>query len=202
MLFLPQSSAMKKNQLLLAAILLIVSGAVYRLVPYPVRPFGFAPQLAIAVFGGAIMKDKKLAFALPLFSMLISDALFEMLFRADIVATPGFYEGQAINYLLIMGMSFIGMAMPKINVKNVAAASLSAPVLFFLLSNFITWAQHGGYSRPMTGEGLFQAYVDGVPFFAGSLSSTVFFSAMFFGVWSLITRQNRATTPAVRKAVA
>lgn len=183
---------MKKNQLLLAAILLIVSGAVYRLFP---RPFGFAPQLAIAIFGGAIMKDKKLAFALPLFSMLISDALFEGLYRANLVGMPGFYEGQAINYVLIMGMSFIGMAMPKISVRNVAAASLAAPVLYFLLSNFVTWAGHGGYQRPMTGAGLYQSYIDGLPFFPGSLSSTVLFSAVFFGAWSFISRPARSKSP-------
>lgn len=183
---------MKKNQFLLAAILLIVSGALYRLVPYPTRPLGFAPQLAIAIFGGAIMKDKKLAFALPLFSMLISDLMFEGLFRAGITEMGGFYSGQAINYVLIMGMSLIGMAMPKINVRNIAGASLAAPVLYFLLSNFVTWAGQGGYARPLTGAGLFQTYVDGIPFFAGSLSGTVLFGAMFFGIWSLISR------PAVR----
>lgn len=179
---------MKKNQLLLAAILLIVCGALYRLVPYPYRPLGFAPQLAMAIFGGAIMKDKKLAFALPLFSMLISDALFQVLYMADVVTIQGFYPGQAINYILIMGLSFIGMAMRRVNVQNIAASSLAAPVLFFLLSNFATWAGQGGYAHPLTGTGLFQTYVDGIPFFKGSLAATFLFNALFFGVWSLVQR--------------
>ncbi len=134
------------------------------------------------------MQNKKLAFALPLASMLLSDILFELLFRVKLTDIQGFYDGQAINYVLIMGMSLIGMAMPKINVRNVAVASLAAPVLFFLLSNFVTWAGQGGYAHPLTGAGLFQTYVDGIPFFKGSLAGTIAFNALFFGLWAAINR--------------
>ena len=37
--------------------LLIVVGAVYRIIPD--RPLGFAPQIAMALFAGAVIKDKK-----------------------------------------------------------------------------------------------------------------------------------------------
>ena len=57
-------SIMKKS-IIWALILLIVVAAVYRVIPG--RPWGFAPQWAMALFAGAMIKDKKWAFALPLF---------------------------------------------------------------------------------------------------------------------------------------
>lgn len=183
---------MKQNRtLLITFIVLIVTGALYRLVPYPTRPYGFAPQIAMAIFGGAILQDKKWGFALPLFSMLLSDLLFEGLTRAGVTNMPGFYEGQWLNYLLLAGVTFIGIGMKRITVTNILVASLCAPVLFFLLSNSALWAMHGGYQRPITGAGYFQALIDGVPFFKGSLAGTLSFSALLFGGYALVTRANQ-----------
>src|SRR5690606_36735503 len=127
--------------------LLIVTAALYRIIPG--RPMGFAPQLAIALFGGAVLRDKKWAFALPLFSLFISDALYEALYRSGVTSIAGFYEGQGINYLLLAGITFIGIGMRKVNVTNIAAGTIAAPVLFFLTSNLATWLGHGGYNLPM-----------------------------------------------------
>src|SRR6188508_2436588 len=112
---------MKQNKILIAFALLILTGALYRIIPG--RPFGFAPQIAMALFGGAIISDKKWAFALPLFSMLISDALFEVLYRSGLSTMAGFYEGQGVNYLLLAGITFIGIGMRRINITNIAVSS-------------------------------------------------------------------------------
>lgn len=172
---------MKQNKLLIVFALLIITGAVYRIIPG--RPMGFAPQIAMALFGGAVLRDKKWAFALPLFSMILSDALYEGLFRAGLTDMQGFYEGQWINYILLSALSFIGIGMKRVNVINVTAAALAAPVLFFLTSNLATWLGHGGYNLPMTGAGLFQTYVYGLPFFYTSIAATAVFSSVLFGAW-------------------
>ena len=179
---------MKQNRtIIFAFILLIVAGAMYRIVPN--RPWGFAPQLAMAIFGGAVIKDKKWGFAVPLFSMLLSDLLFEGLNRTGVTHNmPGFYAGQWLNYLLLSSAAFIGMMMRRINIATIAAASVAAPVLFFVFSNFFTWAAGGGYARPFTAAGLMQCMNDGLPFFPGSLAATVAFSAVFFGVYFLVQR--------------
>ncbi|HZG23917.1 MAG TPA: DUF6580 family putative transport protein, partial [Chitinophagaceae bacterium] len=63
---------MKLNKSIVwSLVLLIVVGSIYRVIPN--RPWGFTPQLAMALFAGAMIKDKKWAFALPLFSMFLSD---------------------------------------------------------------------------------------------------------------------------------
>ena len=66
-----------KKSILLTLLVLIVVAALYRVVPG--RPFGFAPQIAMALFAGAVIKDRKFAFALPLFSMILSDVIYELL---------------------------------------------------------------------------------------------------------------------------
>jgi hypothetical protein len=182
---------MKQNKILVVFALMILACALYRIVPG--RAFGFEPTIAMALFGGAVIKDKKWAFALPLFSMLISDALYEALYRMDLGNMPGFYTGQGINYLLLGGICFLGMAVRKVNVRNVAIVSIAAPVLYFLLSNLATWLGHGGYNLPMTVEGLYQTYVFGLPFFKMSLLSTMLFSAAFFGIWTLVAGRKPAT---------
>src|SRR5581483_11012108 len=95
------------RSLILALVLLVVVAAMYR--AFPNRPMGFAPQYAMAIFGGAIFrKNKKWAFALPLLSIFISDVIYQLLYNQGLSATPGFYEGQWQNYLLIGGLTFIG----------------------------------------------------------------------------------------------
>ncbi|MBS1645141.1 MAG: hypothetical protein JST36_08910 [Bacteroidetes bacterium] len=188
---------MKTNKLLVAFALLIAVAALYRIIPG--RPMGFAPQLAIAIFGGAIMKEKKWAFALPIFSMLLSDVLFELLYRSGWSAMPGFYEGQAINYLLLAGLVFVGIAMGHQRLSRIAVGTIAAPILYFLASNFATWIGHGGYNLPLTGSGLYQTYVLGLPFLYNSIAATVVFSAVLFGAWYLVNKGvQQGSTSAVK----
>ena len=84
-----------KKSILLTFLVLIVVAALYRVIPG--RPFGFAPQIAMALFAGAVIKDRKSAFALPLFSMILSDVIYELLFISGLSTLQGFYEGQFTN---------------------------------------------------------------------------------------------------------
>lgn len=180
---------MKGNKsLLLTFGLLILAASLYRV--WPDRPFGFAPQWAMAIFAGAVIRNKKIAFLLPLLSMLISDTVYQVLYNNGVSQIWGFYGGQWLNYLLFALLTVIGFAIAKrINGKNVLAASLAAPSVFFLLSNFSVWISGSGYSRPFTGAGLLQCYADGVPFYQMSLLATPLFSAVLFGAYFLLNRK-------------
>ena len=73
---------LQKN-VIIPLVLLIIISAIYRIIPS--RPLGFAPQIAMALFGGALfVKDKKWAFALPLLSMFISDILYQVLYANNL----------------------------------------------------------------------------------------------------------------------
>lgn len=177
---------MMKKSIIWALVLLIIVSAIYRVIPN--RPWGFAPQWAMALFAGAMIKDKKWAFALPVFSMFLSDLLYQALYTNGFSDIPGFYKGQLLNYLLFAGVTCIGFLMKRVNALNIFAYSLLAPTAFFLVSNFLLWANGGGLHRPKTGAGLIQCYTDALPFYGGSLAGTVVFSAILFGCYYLLNR--------------
>lgn len=188
---------MKLNKSVLVAFgLLILSASLYRV--WEGRPYGFAPQMAMAIFGGAVISNKRLAFILPLLSMLVSDALYQLLYVNGYTEISGFYSGQWVNYLLFGGLTLFGFLMKKINLRNVLGFSISGSLLFFLTSNFTVWLGGGGFNRPKTFEGLVQCYGDALAFykdyglvngFAGNvIVGDVFFCAILFGTFYLAQR--------------
>jgi hypothetical protein len=171
---------MKLNKsTLLAFGLLILAAALYR--TWPDRPYGFAPQMAMALFAGAMIKNRKLAFLLPLLSMLISDVVYHALFVNGLTSIAGFYEGQWVNYVLIAGIVLFGFLLKKISAVRVAAFSMSGSIIFFLTSNFTVWLGGGGFSRPFTFEGLMMCYWDGLAFFRDYGLFNGFFGNIFIG---------------------
>jgi len=183
-LFLPlfKLKSMKMNKsTLLAFGLLILTGSLFRV-------FGFAPQIAMAIFGGAMIKDKKLAFVLPLVSMLISDCLIELLFINGYFPYGGFYKGQITNYILLTSLTVFGFYIKGLNVSRIAVSAVAAPTTYFLLSNFIIWANGGGFHRPKTFDGLMMCYADALPFYRSGLVSTLVFSVILFGGYYLLHR--------------
>lgn len=179
---------MKLNKkIYFTALLILIVSAVYR--ASPLREFGFAPQLAIAIFSGFIFTDnKKWAFILPLASMLLSDCIYEVLYQLKLSTIYGFYgKGQLVNYALVALVTCIGFFIGKINLTRILGAAIAAPTLFFLLSNFEVWIGNTGYQRSKTLSGLLACYNDGLPFYKNSLAGTLIFSAILFGAYYFAT---------------
>lgn len=189
------------RQIIIGFVLLIVIASLYRIMPG--RPYGFAPQIAMAIFGGSIIKDKRFAFLLPLLSMFFSDALYEVLYRNGVGNIPGFYEGQVTNYVLFTSLVLFGFFIRNFNVKRIAIASIAAPTTYFLISNFLVWASNSplsGLGRPKTFDGLMMCYSDGLPFYPWSVAATFIFSAVLFGSYFLLVRGSLRHTPDAIKA--
>jgi len=186
-LFLPLNfTNMKLNKTTIwYLVILIIVAAVYRITP--LREYGFAPHIAMALFGGAVIKDRKWAFALPLFSMFVSDALYEILYQNGMSSIQGFYSGQWLNYLVLASVVTVGFFMKRISIVNIFVYSLIAPTWFFLLSNFTVWL--GAKTIPQTWSGLMETYALGVPFYRQSIFATILFSTVFFGAYYLLNRK-------------
>jgi hypothetical protein len=181
------------NKIVWSFVLLVLIAALYRIIPG--RPFGFAPQWAMAVFAGAVIKDKKWALIIPVLSMFISDLLYQVLYIGGVTNMQGFYEGQWQNYILFTLLVFVGFAIKKLNVLQIAIASLAAPTLYFIISNFLVWASNGttrGLDRPKTFNGLMLCYSDGIPFYKTSILATLVFSAILFGTFIFIRNYQAA----------
>jgi hypothetical protein len=186
---------MKLNKSIIFSLLLLtIVAALYRILPG--RLNGYAPQWAMALFAGAVIKDKKWALVIPVLSMLISDLLYQVLYINHLSPIQGFYQGQWINYLLFASVTFFGFLIKKITVKNVFILSLVAPTYYFLVSNFLTWAGVGEYvTYPKTMNGLLTCYTLGLPFYRTSLIATLIFSGILFGSYYLLKR--KAASPAM-----
>jgi hypothetical protein len=160
-------------------VILILTAALYRAVPG--RVWGFAPHLAMAVFGGSVFRDRRIAFVMPVLSLLVSDAVYHVLYLNGLFELPGFYGGQWLNYLLIGSLAVIGFLVRRDSPTQVLAGSLTAPLVYFLTSNLMVWLGGGGFGRPKTVSGLLQCYADGLPFLQTSLVGTLLFSTLLFG---------------------
>lgn len=189
------------KQVVVSFILLVIIASLYRIMPN--RPFGFAPQWAMAIFAGAVIKNKRYSFLLPLASMFVSDALYELLYRSGVGNIPGFYGGQITNYILFAAMTLFGFFITKLNFTRIFAASIAAPTAFFLLSNFFVWFSNSpdsGYARPKTFNGLLLCYNDGLPFYQWSIAATLIFSAVLFGSYYWMTKNSVSTNVQLVKA--
>lgn len=166
----------------LVLFILILAASLYRV--WDGRPMGFAPQIAMALFAGSVLKNKKIAFLFPLLSMLLSDALYQVLYLNGLSTIKGFYGGQWQNYLLIGSITIIGFFIHKSKVLHILAGSLAGAMFYFIISNFLTWIGGGldlsGQPYPRTMDGLILCFTAAIPFLKWSLLSTFLFSGIFF----------------------
>ena len=180
----------KDNSIIVSFVLLIIIASLYRVLPG--RPLGFAPQIAMALFSGSIVKDKKFAFLLPLLTMLFSDIIYELLFQFKVSSVPGFYSGQFLNYTLFVALTVVGFAIKKSNPAQIIAGSVAGTLVYFILSNFTVWIGGGldinNMPYPKTAEGLITCYTAALPFLRGSLYATLIFSGILFGGYALTTK--------------
>ena len=137
-------------------LLFIILAAVIRLIPHPPN---FAPITAMALFGGLNFQNKKLAYAIPILAMIVSDLFL------------GFYSISIFVYLSFIAITYIGTTIKKINISNIFLSSL----LFFIITNLGVWIL--GY--PMTIEGLLTCFTLALPFFGYALAGDLFFSLLF-----------------------
>jgi hypothetical protein len=182
---------MKIDKSIIASfVLLVIIASLYRILPG--RPLGFAPQIAMAIFSGSIIANKKYSFLLPLFSMLVSDIFYEILFQYKLSSIPGFYGGQWINYLLFAAITVIGFAVNQRKWMSIVAGSLAGVMAYFMLSNGAVWIGGGldinnqPYSKSF--DGLMVCYAAGLPFLKGSLYATLFFAPILFGGYAFFNK--------------
>ncbi len=161
---------MTSNPARLAALLLaIAAAAALRLVPHPPN---FSPIDAMALFSGALLGRRALAFAAPVAALLLSDLFL------------GFYPGMLFQYAAVALIVLLGMlVLPRIAVLRVGLVALASSALFFVLSNFGVWAVSGMYAH--TPAGLAAAYVAAIPFFQNTVAGDLFYAALLFGGFAL-----------------
>lgn len=189
----PDSNPSNRNRLLapgpLLLAVMIVLAALSRLLPHPPN---FSPVEAMALFGGAYFASRGWAVVVPLVALLLSDIALGLTMGGDYmsyVASPSFWS----VYVCIALSTVLGFGLRgKVGGANVLGYSLAGSMLFFVVTNFVTWS--GSTMYPQTGAGLVAAYVAAIPFFKWTVLGTLFYSALLFGGFALLRRQ----APALR----
>lgn len=158
-------------------IILVFIGALSRLVPHPAN---FTAIAAVALFGAVKMKDKKQAILIPIAAMLLSDTVFELMYRVGVSAFPGFHSGMWYVYGAFLLVSLVGFWIrSSFSIPRLALGTLVGSLLFFVVTNFGVWLS-GWYGY--TAEGLSACYIAAIPFYRNQVLGDMFFTACLFGV--------------------
>jgi hypothetical protein len=180
---------MKRNYNFLLAAGLVFIGAASRIVNLEMSLFNLAPVAAIALFSGAVIKDKRISLIVPLLSLLLADLYIE--FFSPIMS--GFYGIQQVFVFGAMAMiALLGTKMKNLENSKPAAYSLNvlgfsvmSSVLFFVVSNFGSFL-YGMYGMDL--NGLVTTYVMAIPFYKNSFASDMIGCGLFFGAYYLVQK--------------
>ena len=165
----------------LLALVLIALVAALRIAPHP---WNFTPVGAMALFAGATLKNRRLAFLFPLLALFAGD-IFIGFHKLIPIVYASFLINVAIGLWLRDGRTVV----------RISLATLLGAIQFFLITNFAVWQFLSGY--PHTATGLFACYIAGIPFFWNTLVGDTLYAALLFGGFAFAER----FLPALREPV-
>jgi hypothetical protein len=156
----------------LLALILIALAAALRIAPHP---WNFTPVGAMALFAGATLKNRRLAFLFPLLALFVGDIFI------------GFHKLIPIVYASFLINVAIGLWLrDRRTAASISLATLLGAVQFFLITNFAVWQFLSGY--PHNSSGLLACYIAGIPFFWNTLAGDAFYAALLFGSFAFAER--------------
>ncbi len=168
------SETQKENLLYrtLLALVLILLAAALRIAPHP---WNFTPVGAMALFSGALLKNRRLAFFFPLLALFLGDVFI------------GFHKLIPIVYASFLVNVAIGLWLrDRRSIIRISLATLLGAIQFFLATNFAVWQLLGSF--PHTISGLLTCYAAGLPFFWNTLAGDAAYAFLFFGGYALTER--------------
>jgi hypothetical protein len=156
----------------LLALAIIALAAALRIAPHP---WNFSPVGAMALFSGAIIRDRRLAFVFPVLALFVGDIFI------------GFHRLMPVVYASFLASVAIGFWLrDRRSLGRITAATLLGAMQFFLITNFAVWAF--GLSYPRNSAGLLACYVAGIPFFWNTLAGDAVYATLLFGGFALAER--------------
>jgi hypothetical protein len=161
---------------------IVLAAAATRLLPHPPN---VTAMTALALFGAAHFSDRRLAIGVPLAALLLSDIALGIYWQWDFRAVQGHMWVQYASFLAITAMGLL--LRQSRGAARVGAVTVSASVLFFVVTNFGEWVFQPWY--PKTAAGLAASYVAGIPFFRNMLVGDLAYAGLMFGGFALLERR-------------
>ena len=153
----------------LLVLVLIVLAAALRIAPHP---WNFTPIGAMALFSGAVLRDRRLAFLFPLVALFAGDAFI------------GFHKLIPVVYASFLVNVAIGLWLrDRRTIGRISLTTLSGAIQFFLVTNFGIWWLLTSF--PKSAAGLAACYLAGIPLFWNTLGGDALYTALLFGGFAL-----------------
>ncbi len=172
---------------MIPAFLLIAATVAYRIVTGLAITSGttwlsnFAPMAAIALCGAAYF-PARYKFTVPLLALFISDVVLNMHYGFSLFSP--FVASHYLGFALVGGLGLL--LRNRASLKTLLPASFAASLIFYVVTNIVSWAFDPGYVKNF--GGLVQALTVGVPaysatptwmFFRNSVVSDLLFTGLF-----------------------
>ncbi len=160
-----------KNSVYLAFSLVALL-ALSRLIPHPPN---FTPILGMAVFSGAIISKRIIAYLVPLAAMLLSDLYL------------GFHASMPIIYFSLALCVLVGTFIEaRVSILNSFLSICFGVILFFLITNFVVWYGSGMYEYSISG--LMNCYFMGLPFVQNTFISSILYGMGAFLIYDIVNK--------------
>jgi hypothetical protein len=157
------------------AFIIICFGILSRII---VHTPNFTPVLSMAFLGGMYLKGRQAVFV-PLLLIVISDLII------------GLYPLVYLTWGSIALISLLGLWLKeRKNLATVFSGSVLSAVIFFIVTNFSSWLT----LYPHTLAGLRQCYILAIPFFRGTLASSVAYSLVFYAGYEWLIKRSQGTS--------
>ncbi len=166
---------------MVTGILLVVLAVACRLLAPAYHIWNFVPAGAVALYAGARL-PRKWAWIVPLAAMFLSDLLLN--------DSPGQWPLFGLTRWTVYGTlaatTLLGhfARSRKLRTWMMPGVSVLGSVLFFVTTNFTTWAE--GMLYPMTWHGLATCYVLAIPFFWNTLAADLLGTLVLFGLGPVV----------------
>jgi hypothetical protein len=185
---------------MIPALLLIVVVVAYRIVTGLAITSGttwlsnFAPMAAIALCGAAYF-PARYKFTVPLIALFISDVVLNMHYGFSLFSP--FVASHYLGFALVGGLGLL--LRNRASLKTLLPASLAASLIFYVVTNIVSWAFDPGYVKNL--GGLLQALTVGVPAYSATptwmfFRNSVLSDLLFTGLFILCMHWGRTPAPA------
>lgn len=167
--------SIKSPRFLVLSLMVLAAAATRALPLFVPHIWNFTAVGALAIFSGAQFTDKRLALAMPLAAMAISD-----LFIGN-----GF---DAVVYSGFIAMVVCGMLISKRqNISKFFLGNIVGAVIFFLITNFALFYPVSMYPHNMSG--IVASYVAGFPFLNNMLAGNLIYGTVLFGSFYILQQR-------------
>jgi len=185
---------------MIPALLLIIAAVAYRIVTGLAIISGstalsnFAPLAAIALCAAAYFPTKY-KFTVPMIALLISDVVLNVSYGFSLFSP--FVMSHYIGFALVGGLGWL--LRKRASFKTLLPASIAASVVFYVVTNAVSWIFDPGYAKNFAG--LVQALTVGLPAYSATPSwmffrNSVLSDLLFTGLFILCMHWGRASEPA------